>query len=126
MQTTVKRPKYLNLVKIRLPIPGIVSIAHRLSGVLMFLAIPLMAYMLHLASSGEAGFSQAQVIMQHPLTRLVIVILSWSLFHHLFAGIRYLLIDMDVGVDKPTARASASIVFVAGLLAALITLGAIL
>lgn len=98
MQTTVKRPKYLNLVKIRLPIPGIVSIAHRISGVLMFLAIPLLAYMLHLASSGEAGFTQASTIIQHPFTRLVIVILSWSLFHHLFAGIRYLLIDMDLSL----------------------------
>jgi succinate dehydrogenase / fumarate reductase cytochrome b subunit len=122
MQTSVKRPKYLNLIKIRLPIPGIVSIAHRISGVLMFLAIPLLAYLLHLASSGESGFMQVQLMLQHPVMKLVLLVLSWSIFHHLFAGIRYLLIDMDVGVDKPLARASAAIVFTAGLLAALLTL----
>ena len=122
MTASVKRPKYLNLIKIRLPIPGIVSIAHRISGVLMFLAIPFFSWLLHLSASGEAGFLQSQEILQQPIIQLALLLLAWSVFHHLFAGIRYLLIDADVGVDKSSARASAMIVFVAGLLAAAVTL----
>ena len=122
MLQTAKRPKYLNLVRIRLPIPGIVSIAHRISGVLMFLALPFAVYLLHLSSSGEAGFERAVGIMQLLPVKLFLLVIAWSIYHHLFAGIRYLLIDMDVGVDKPAARASATIVFVLGLAAAFLTL----
>ena len=122
MLQTAKRPKYLNLVRIRLPIPGIVSIAHRISGVLMFLALPFSVYLLHLSASGEAGFVRTGEILQLLPVKLFLLVIAWSVYHHLFAGIRYLLIDMDVGVDKPAARASAVIVFILGLLAALVTL----
>jgi len=120
--TSARRPKYLNLIKIRLPIPGIVSFAHRVSGVLMFLAIPFMVYLLYLSASGESGFIQTQHLLQSPLIKLLLLMLAWSIYHHLFAGIRYLLIDVDLGVEKSAARASATIVFIAGLLAAVVTL----
>ena len=122
MLQTAKRPKYLNLVRIRLPIPGIVSIAHRISGVLMFLALPFTVYLLHLSASGEDGFVRTGEILQLLPVKLFLLLIAWSIYHHLFAGIRYLLIDMDVGVDKPAARASATVVFILGLLAALLTL----
>ena len=120
--TSAKRPKYLNLIRIRLPIPGIVSFAHRVSGVLMFLAVPFLIYLLHVSASGESGFIHTQQLLHSPLIKLLLLMLAWSIYHHLFAGIRYLLIDMDIGVEKSAARASATIVFVAGLLAAGATL----
>jgi len=119
---SARRPKYLNLIRIRLPIPGVVSFAHRVSGVLMFLAIPFMVYLLHLSASGQEGFVQSQNLLQLPVVKLILLLLAWSIYHHLFAGIRYLLIDVDVGVKKPAARASAMLVFIAGLLAASLTL----
>lgn len=123
---SAKRPKYLNLLRIRLPIPGIVSFAHRVSGVLMFLSVPFMVYLLHLSTSGESGFSETKQLLGTPFIKLFLLILAWSVYHHLFAGVRYLLIDMDVGVEKPTALATAMIVFVAGLLAAVVTLAIML
>ena len=114
-----QRPKYLNLIQIRLPIPGIVSIAHRISGVLMFAAIPFFAYLLHIAVQGEAGFQQARALLDHIVVKAALLALLWSLAHHLFAGVRYLLIDIDVGVAKPAARASAVAVMALGLAAAL-------
>ncbi len=120
-----QRPKYLNLIQIRLPIPGMVSIAHRISGVLMFLAIPMMTYALHTAVRDEAGFLEIGAIMDNIVIKLMLLILTWSLLHHLLAGIRYLLIDMDIGVDKPSARTSAAMVMAIAVIAALIT-GAIL
>lgn len=120
-----QRPKYLNLMQIRLPIPGIVSIAHRISGILMFLAIPFIAYMLHVVVQGEAGFLEIRALTDNMVIKLALFILIWSLLHHLFAGIRYLLIDFDVGVNKPAARASAAVVLVAAIISAVIV-GALL
>ena len=122
MQISVKRPKYLNLMKIRLPVTGMVSIAHRISGVLMFIAIPFMVYLLHLSASGSEGFVQSQNLLQSPVVKPIMLLLIWSVYHHLFAGIRFILIDVDVGVEKPVARVSAMLVLIAGLLAALLTL----
>ena len=59
MAVSDTRPFYLNLIKIRLPIAGVLSIFHRISGVFMFLAMPFLVYMLDLSLKGESGFSQA-------------------------------------------------------------------
>ena len=113
------RPFYLNLIKIRLPIPGVVSIMHRISGVLMFIAIPLIIYLFELSLRDEAGFAQAADILAHPLSRLILLGLIWALLHHLFAGIRFLLTDFDIGLDKSQSRITAWTVIVLEVLAML-------
>lgn len=110
-----KRPVYLNLFKIRLPIAGMVSLAHRLSGILLFIAIPFAVYLLDISVISKEGFSQVISLLQHPLVQLVQVVLVWSLAHHFFAGIRFLLIDADIGVDKAQARVGAWLVIFASL-----------
>ena len=124
MPYTDKRPKYLNLWRIRLPMAGLTSIAHRIAGVLMFLALPLMTWLLHLSSLDPAGFERVRQILQAPFSRLLMLLLVWALMHHLLAGIRYLLLDLDIGIDKQAARNSAWLVFAGGfLLAAIISMG---
>lgn len=118
---TDKRPVYLNILKIRLPIPGIISFAHRITGVLLFLAIPFAVYLLDLSVQSEQSFNQAQQLMDHPFMVILQILLLWSLAHHFFAGIRFLLIDADIGVEKSQARLSSWLV----LLAEAITLFAI-
>ena len=115
------RPVYLNLLKIKLPLTGIVSFAHRISGVLLFLALPFAVYLLDLSIESEQSFAKAQQILNQPLIILVQILLLWAITHHFFAGIRFLLIDADIGVDKPQARIGAWLV----LLAEVITLIAI-
>ncbi len=105
MQTT--RPVFLDLWRIKLPIPGVVSILHRISGVLMVLAIPLAAIFFHQALSGSAGFEQVAGILDFWPVKLILLVLAWSLLHHLFAGIRYLLLDLGLGLDRPAARRSS-------------------
>ena len=126
MTSSAKRPKYLNLVKIRLPIPGIVSFAHRVSGVLMFLAIPFLAYLLDQSVSSPEAYQQVALLLDHVLVKLALVLIGWSIFHHLYAGIRYLLIDADIGVALPAARMSAKLVMVAALLSTLVIIGVLL
>ena len=101
------RPVYLNLFKIRLPVAGMVSLAHRASGMLMFLAIPFMVYLLDLSVRSAESFEQALTLLQQPFVMAVVLLIVWALSHHLFAGIRFLLIDADIGVDKKPATMSA-------------------
>ncbi len=103
-------PKFLNLLAIRLPPGGIASIGHRISGVLMFLSIPLFAWLFGLSLDSEEGFRQAVTYLHTTPFRLLLLVLFWSLSHHLLAGIRHLVLDVDIGVDRRPARASARVV----------------
>jgi succinate dehydrogenase / fumarate reductase cytochrome b subunit len=107
------RPVYLNLLKIRLPLTGMVSFAHRITGVLLFLALPFAAYLLDLSIESEQSFTKAQEILNQPLMLVVQILLLWSIAHHFFAGIRFLLIDADIGVEKSQAHLGAWLVLIA-------------
>lgn len=127
MQAADGRPIYLNLLKIKLPVTGIISISHRITGVLLFLSIPLAAYLLDRSLGSEAGFAEAKAALSSPWLVPVYLLLVWSMAHHLIAGVRYLLIDIHVGVDKRSATRSARIALIAGIvLAVLYLLGMVL
>lgn len=111
-----KRPVYLNLFKIRLPIMGMVSLAHRASGVLLFIAIPFTVYLLDLSVISADGFGKVMAFLQHPLVLLSGAVLVWALAHHFFAGIRFLLIDADIGIGKIQAKYGAWLVVIAEVL----------
>ena len=110
---TDKRPVYLNLIKIRLPTTGIVSFAHRVSGFLLFLAIPFSIYVLDLSVTSSQGYEQSLQLLQQPFISLILLLLVWAMVHHLLAGIRYLLLDFDIAVDKAGSNMTAWTVIVA-------------
>jgi succinate dehydrogenase / fumarate reductase cytochrome b subunit len=110
MDTSKPTPKYLNLLQIRLPPGGVASIAHRISGVLMFLAVPPLAWLFAQSLAGEAGFQTAVAYLESWPGKLVSLLLVWSLSHHLLAGVRHLLLDIEIGLDRASARASAWLV----------------
>ena len=115
------RPKYLSLpallFEIRLPVPGWVSILHRISGALLF--FPFVAWVLYLLDQSlgsEQGFDYIRNrYLALPLVKLGILVFIWSYCHHFCAGIRYLFLDLDKGVDLRTARITSWIVIAAGL-----------
>ena len=104
------RPVFLNLLHIRLPVAGIMSILHRASGLLMFLLIPVLLYLLALSLRSPQGFTTATTLLGHPLSKLLLLVTLWALCHHLLAGIRFLLIDVDIGVQRDAMRRSAWLV----------------
>jgi succinate dehydrogenase / fumarate reductase cytochrome b subunit len=120
------RPVFLNLVQIRLPIAGLMSILHRMSGMLLFLFIPFILYLLQLVLSGEAGYQQAADLFSNPVMILACFVLFWSLSHHFLAGIRYLLLDIHVGVDAPVHRYTAWLVSLLAPVMALLITGGVL
>ena len=108
------RPKYLNLIQIRQPVPAIVSILHRISGALLFLF--LWAFLLGLQRSlvSPEAFQDVQALLDHPLAKLCVLGLVWAFVHHTFAGIRHLGLDLRLGIQLPGARMSAYVVLILG------------
>jgi succinate dehydrogenase / fumarate reductase, cytochrome b subunit len=112
-----RRPVYLNLLAIRQPMPAVVSILHRISGALLFLAgIPLLLWAVDASLGSPEVYGALAHAMGHPLAKLTGLALLWATLHHVFAGIRYLMIDVHVMDDLPGARRSAAFVLVASLL----------
>ena len=115
------RPKYLSLpallFEIRLPLPGWVSILHRISGAL--LVFPLVAWLLYLLDASlasEAGFEKIRThYLQMPLVKAGLVLFIWAFCHHLCAGVRFLLLDLNRGIELQQARLSSVIVLVVSL-----------
>lgn len=110
------RPEFRNIhvsqiLQYRLPPPGMVSIMHRVSGALLFLLLPLLLWLFDLSLTSEISYGRLHSIASNFLVKLVLVGLAWAFLHHLVAGVRYLLLDLDIGVDKPAARTSALAVF---------------
>lgn len=119
MRNTHRRPKFLNLLQIRLPITGIASIFHRITGALLVISLPVVLYLFSHSLQGQTGFEETLEILAHPVLKALLVLFVWALAYHLLAGIRYLLIDLDIGVQLKAARFSAWLVLVAGVLAAI-------
>lgn len=113
------RPVYLNLFRIHLPLAGWVSILHRLSGALLFLAFPLGVWALSVSLSDETGFQRVADWVTHPLSKLVVLLMVWAFVHHLLAGLRHLALDVHWGVERHQSRRTSMAVM---LLAAMITL----
>jgi len=106
-----RRPKNLDLPTIRLPLPGILSILHRVSGAAMFLLLPFLLWLFQNSLASPEAFAGVKAVVGHPLAKIVLLGLIWFYMHHFCAGIRYLLLDLDKGVELEAARLSSKIVF---------------
>ena len=118
-----KRPKFLDVKSIRLPIPGIVSILHRISGVALFVCLPLLLCLFAGTLSKESAFESYQAWVNNPLVILILIGLLWAYLHHSVAGSRCLWLDADKGWELQTARATAKAVFVAAIVLTVVIAG---
>jgi succinate dehydrogenase / fumarate reductase cytochrome b subunit len=110
------RPVYLNLVAIRLPLPGIVSILHRISGAFLFVVgIPALLALVGASLASPDSFASVKACFANPLAKLAALAFAWAYLHHFCAGLRYLLLDVHVGIDLPAARRSSVVVLVVSL-----------
>ena len=114
------RPVYRNiglaqLVKYRLPWAGKVSILHRISGAVLFLLLPFILYLFDQSLASELSYQNFQAFTGNILVKIVCLGLIWCFLHHFCAGIRYLLLDLEIGVEKSESNRSAIIVLVVGI-----------
>ena len=106
-----KRPKNLDLMSIRLPLPGVLSILHRISGAVLFLLLPVLLWLFQSSLTSPETFATFKSVVGNPLVKLILFGLIWLYMHHFCAGIRYLLLDLHKGIDLASARLSSWIVF---------------
>lgn len=111
------RPKYLNLLEIRQPLPAVVSLLHRVSGALLFFpGIPLLLCGLDMALNSSQDYVRLQSFLDNVLAKGLLTLLLWVFLHHFFAGIRFLALDLGYGAGLGKARASSKAVLAAGIL----------
>lgn len=110
-----QRPKHLALHLIKLPLPGIVSILHRISGLMLFLALPLLLLMLQYSLNSIETYTELMSMLAHPLVKVMLLGLLWAFLHHFCAGLRYLAIDLHLVRDLARARNSSKVVMAVSL-----------
>ncbi len=112
-----KRPKHLNLIEIKQPLPAVVSILHRVSGVLLFFpGIPIVLCSLQAAMDSPQSYIEFQSFLANPLIKGSLVLALWFFLHHFCAGIRHLAMDLHYGVALEQSRMSGKLVLVMGIL----------
>jgi succinate dehydrogenase / fumarate reductase cytochrome b subunit len=114
------RPKNLNLFTIRMPINALVSILHRATGCLLFLVLPVLLILLQLSLSSAEHYQMVKSLLNSPFTKLMLLGLAWAFFHHFFAGIRHLAMDVHWMTTLMKARFTSKAVLALGVLATLV------
>ncbi len=120
------RPEYRNLslgeiLRYRMPPPAIVSILHRISGVLLFIVgIPFILYLFQNSLTSELSFDTYRGAVSSWLGKLVLLALIWAFIHHLLAGIRFLLLDLHIAGEREQGATTARVVLGMSLLITLV------
>lgn len=110
------RPVYRNLglgeiLRYRMAPPAVVSILHRISGVLLFLiGIPFILYLFQNSLTSELSFESYRSAVSSWLGKLVLLVLIWSFIHHVVAGIRFLLLDLHIAGERQQSAMTAWVV----------------
>ena len=120
MEQKQQRPKYLNLFKIRMPVTAVASILHRITGLVLLLLVPLLIYCLALSLRSAEDFTKLQSYLDSIAVKIIVVLMVWGFAHHLFAGLRFLLMDIDWGTSLAKARFSAWLVLLLGIVVLLL------
>ena len=112
MKKAVKsqRPVNLDLRTIKLPITGVTSFLHRVSGIILFLGLAIMLYALSKSLGSEEGFGEVKAYLTSPLAKFVVWGLLSSLLYHLVAGIRHLIMDAGVGETLEGGKLGSKII----------------
>lgn len=109
---STKRPVNLDIGTIKLPITAIVSILHRVSGVILFAVVAVLLWALDLSLSGEDGFAAVRECLSSPVAKVVLWACLAALAYHLVAGVRHLIMDLGIGESLEGGRLGAKLVLV--------------
>lgn len=120
-----RRPVFFNLTQIQMPVGSLTSITHRITGILLALGIPFGIYLLQRSLQGPQGYAEVIDLFGKLTLKVVALLFIWALTHHLLAGLRHLLSDIDIGSHLPAARTSAWIVNCSAVFIALLSAGAL-
>ena len=119
--------RLLDAVKYRLPAAGVVSILHRISGLVMFALLPLLIWLFDVSVTSEisyerftAAFSAGLGFLPGWFMKLVALALIWSYLHHFIAGVRHLWMDATHSVSKQQGHSSAIVTLASSIILTLV------
>lgn len=115
------RPVFLDLLKIRLPIAALVSILHRVSGAVLFVASFYLLFLLAMSLGGSTEFEQLQLTLASPLHAVVLWLTLCLFSYHFLAGLRHVLMDLHMGESLRASRIGAILVMVSTLIACVLS-----
>lgn len=121
-----RRPVFFNLMQIQMPVGALTSITHRVTGIFLALSVPFSIYLLDLSLQGPQSYEQVISLFDKLAFRAAAIVFVWILAHHVLAGIRHLLSDVDIESQLPAARRSAWVVNLGGIAIALLAAGTLL
>ncbi|WP_413283997.1 succinate dehydrogenase cytochrome b556 subunit [Vibrio sp. MA40-2] len=107
------RPVNLDLQTIRFPITAIVSILHRVTGVITFVAIGILLWLLSISLSSPQGFMQAADLVDSFLVKFVLWGILTALAYHIVGGIRHLIMDFGHYEEFESGVMTAKVTFAA-------------
>ena len=107
-----KRPVNLDLTQFKFPLPALTSIAHRITGVMLFVGLVFLMYGLDLSLSSEQGFAEAKALFDNALVKFIIWGVVSALLYHLVAGVKHLIMDLGVGETIEGGKLGAQITIV--------------
>ena len=108
MTVNHKRPVNLDLGTLKFPPMAIASILHRISGLVLFILLPIMMYFLSASLKSSESFDHLQGVLTNPYSKLVLWGFSSAMTYHVIAGIRHIFMDMGIGEELVSARRSAT------------------
>lgn len=104
------RPKNLDFSTLRLPLPAITSILHRVSGVFIFAGLALLLWLFSESLTSEQGFNNVAMWMDNLIVKLLLWAVISGLLYHLIAGIKHLMMDLGIGETLEGAQTGAKLV----------------
>ncbi len=111
----VARPTNRDVLQYRFPLTAMVSILHRVSGVVLFLALPLLLYWLSLSLGSSLQFSALQTELHQPLYKVMLWIILAALSVHWVAGLRHMIMDAGFAESLRAGQISAKVVVLVSL-----------
>lgn len=123
LMVPASRPVFLNLFQIKMPVGALTSIGHRISGLVLVTGTPAALYLLALSLRSEEAFAHAQALARSAPAKIAAILLAWALSHHLLAGLRHMLSDIDIGSPLVVARRTAYCINYGALACAVVAAG---
>jgi len=112
-----KRPKNLDFSTLRLPLPAITSILHRISGVFIFAGVAVLLWLFSESMSSSEGFARVGSWLSMPITKILVWAILSGLLYHLIAGIKHLVMDLGIGETLAGAQTAARLVVALSIIA---------
>ena len=109
----IDRPGSVGLwdtIRFNLSLVPMVSITHRVSGMLLFGGVAFALFLLDMAMTSEAGFDEAKLLLQQTFPKSLMLLLLATLMFHVFVGLKHLLLDLHIGDTVTASRLGSKLV----------------